>query len=126
MYCSLSIHSTRPNSQPSLLCGNNEAVLRRCEEKKFNLSPNHLILHYDNAQAYKALFSRSFWPKNRLLKWNTHPISLDFWLFPKRNSDLKERIFQDIEYINKCDKGTGSYSITGVPQVFQTAASSLG
>jgi hypothetical protein len=29
-YCSLWIHSTRPNSQPSLLCGNTEAVTWSC------------------------------------------------------------------------------------------------
>jgi len=29
-YCSLLIHSTRPNSQPSLLCGSSEVVKWRC------------------------------------------------------------------------------------------------
>jgi hypothetical protein len=29
-YCSLSIHLTRPNSQPSLLCGNTEAITWSC------------------------------------------------------------------------------------------------
>jgi hypothetical protein len=37
--------------------------------------------------------SSSFWPKNRLLKWDTHPIHdlapNDFKLFPKIKSALK-------------------------------------
>jgi hypothetical protein len=33
------------------------------------------ILRHDNAPAHKAL-SRSFWPKNPLLKCNIHPIPL--------------------------------------------------
>jgi hypothetical protein len=37
------------------------------------LLQNDWILNYDNAPANKAL-SSSFWPKNGLLKWNSHPI----------------------------------------------------
>jgi hypothetical protein len=37
--------------------------------------PNHWVPHYDNVPAHKVL-SSSFKPKNRLLKWNTHSITL--------------------------------------------------
>jgi hypothetical protein len=46
--------------------------------KRPELWPNDWILHHDNAPAHKAL-SSSFWPKNRLLKSNTHPLPL-IWL----------------------------------------------
>jgi len=36
--------------------------------------PNHWILHSDNAPVHKTLSSKIFWLKNRLLKWNTHPV----------------------------------------------------
>jgi hypothetical protein len=39
--------------------------------KRPKLWPNDWIIHHDNATAHKAL-SSSFWPKNGLLKWNTH------------------------------------------------------
>jgi len=51
-----------------------EAVRRKRPE----LWPNDWILHHDNAPAQRALPS-SFCLKNRLLKWNTHPIPL-IWL----------------------------------------------
>jgi hypothetical protein len=75
--------------------------------------------------------SSSFWPKNRLLKWITHPVPNlalnDFWLFPNIKSALKGRRFQDIEGIqNKCDNGTETYSITGVPEMFPRMIGSLG
>jgi hypothetical protein len=41
--------------------------------KRPELWPNNCILYHDNAPAHRAL-SSSFWPKNQLLKWNTHPI----------------------------------------------------
>jgi len=50
----------------------------------------------------------------------------DFWLFQKIKSALKGRRFQDTEDIKKCDHGTESYSTTGVPETFQTVATSLG
>jgi hypothetical protein len=50
--------------------------LREAERKKRpELWPNDRIPYHDNAPA-KRVLSRSFWRKNRLLKWNTHPITL--------------------------------------------------
>jgi hypothetical protein len=46
--------------------------------KRPELWPNDRIIHYDNSPAHKVL-SSSFWPQNRLLKWNTHPVPL-IWL----------------------------------------------
>jgi hypothetical protein len=47
-----------------------EAVSRRRPE----LWPNYWILQHNNPPAHI-----SFWPKNRLLKWNTHRIPI-IWL----------------------------------------------
>jgi hypothetical protein len=56
-----------------------EEILKRLREavhrKKPELRPNDWIPHHDNAPAHKAL-SGSFWPKNRLLNCNTHPVPL--------------------------------------------------
>jgi hypothetical protein len=49
--------------------------LHEARRERPELWPNDWILHHDNAPAHKAL-SSSFSPKNRLLKWNTHPIPL--------------------------------------------------
>jgi hypothetical protein len=69
------------------------------------LWPNDWIIHHDNALAHKEL-SSSFWPKTRLLKWNTHPVPLTglqitSGCFQKIKSDLKERILQDTENIEE-------------------------
>jgi hypothetical protein len=51
----------------------------------------------------------------------------DFYLFPKINSALKGRRFQNTEDIqNVCDDGTESYSTTEVPKMFPKMAVSLG
>jgi hypothetical protein len=42
-------------------------------EKGLNLSP---VIRFSSSQGTR---SSSFWPKNQLLKWNTHPIPL-VWL----------------------------------------------
>jgi hypothetical protein len=51
----------------------------------------------------QGILSSNFWPKNRLLKWNTHRSPLiwlyDLWLFPKIKSALKGWRFQDVEDI---------------------------
>jgi hypothetical protein len=50
-------------------------------KKRPELWPNNSILYHDNAPAYKvcSVRSSSLWPKNRLLKCNTHPVPL-IWL----------------------------------------------
>jgi hypothetical protein len=53
-YCSLRIHSIRPNSQPSLLCENIEAVLEAMYRKRPERWPIDCILHYENAPAHNA------------------------------------------------------------------------
>jgi primosomal protein N'' len=57
---------------------------------------NDLILHHDNAPAHKAL-SHSFWHKNRLPKWNTHPIPLVWLQMTSGCFQTKGRRIQDIE-----------------------------
>jgi hypothetical protein len=57
---------------PKPLC---EAMHR----KRPTVWPSDWILHHDNALAHKALSVKQFWPKNQLLKWNTHHIRL-IWL----------------------------------------------
>jgi hypothetical protein len=57
-------------------------------------------------QLTRCSLPSSFWPQNRLLKWNTHPRSpdlapSDFLLFLKIKSSLKGRKFQEIEDIQK-------------------------
>jgi hypothetical protein len=48
-------------------------ILKQLHEAKGpELWPNYWILHHDRTPAHKALLSNSFWPKNQLLKWNTH------------------------------------------------------
>jgi hypothetical protein len=50
-----------------------------CVEKSLELLPNDWIPQHDNAPAHKAPSVKQFLAKNRLLKWNTHPIPL-IWL----------------------------------------------
>jgi hypothetical protein len=50
----------------------------------------------------------------------------DLWLFPKIKSALKEEHLRIMKTLKKSDDGTESYSITGVPIMFPTDASSLG
>jgi hypothetical protein len=54
-------------------------ILKRLREvvrrKSLELWPKYWILHHDIVPAQKAL-SSTFWPQNRLLKWNTHHILL--------------------------------------------------
>jgi hypothetical protein len=57
-HCSLSIHSTRPNSQPSLLCGNTEAVKWSCAYKRLHLLPEDWIIHHDDAPTYKEFLAQ--------------------------------------------------------------------
>jgi hypothetical protein len=69
-------------------------------------------------QLKRRSLSDSFWPRNRLLKWNTDPVPL-IWLqvtcgcFQKILSALKGRRFQDTEKSKKekkCEDGSESCS----------------
>jgi hypothetical protein len=62
-----------------------------------------------------------------------HPLSSpdlalsELWLFLKKNYALKERIFQDVEDIQKkCDDSTKSCSTAGVPKMFPQVAALSG
>jgi hypothetical protein len=103
-YCSLWIHFARPNSQPSLLYGNAEAVTWSCEYKIPELWPNDWIPHNDNAPADKALSVKQFMSQKTITEIKHQPYSPylapnDFRLFPKIKSALKGRKFKDIENI---------------------------
>jgi hypothetical protein len=54
-------------------------ILKRLREAVHSKRPqfwlNDWIIHHDNAPAHKVL-SSSFWPKNRLLDWNTQTVLL--------------------------------------------------
>jgi len=57
-------------------------ILKPLREGAPDVCPIDWILHHDNASAHKALSvkqSSGLWPKNRLLKLNTHPVPL-IWL----------------------------------------------
>jgi hypothetical protein len=78
--------------------------------QRAELKPNDWIFHHDNAPAHKSLSAKHF--LNQLLKWNTYPITL-IWLqmtsghFQNIRSELKGRVFQDIEDMKKkCDDGS--------------------
>jgi hypothetical protein len=91
--------------------------------KRPELWPNNWILYHDNAPANKALSVKQFLVQ-KCINEVEHPsyspdLALnDFWQFPKTESALKGRRFQDIEDIKKSD-GTKSYSTTGVPKCFK-------
>jgi hypothetical protein len=79
-YRSLLIYSTRPDSQPSLLCGNTH-VHEHVHRKRLELLPSIGFSTIAMLQLTKRALSSSFWPKNWLLKRNMYPVSLIwFWM----------------------------------------------
>jgi hypothetical protein len=81
-------------------------------------------------QLTRRSLSSSFWPKNRLLKWNTHPVPLlgSTWLlalFKNKICHKSDEDFRILKASNTCDD-TESCSTTGIPKTFPTVATSLG
>jgi hypothetical protein len=139
-YCSLWIHSTRLNGQPSLLCGNTEAVSRNCVWKKVWTWPNDQILHHDNAPAHKVL-SSSFSPKKSKTEMEHPPCSRfcseclmavtknEVYLKGKKISRYWRHLKKNKKKSKKereRDHGTENYSTTGVPKIFATVAAAQG
>jgi hypothetical protein len=128
VYCSLWIHSTRPNSKPSLVRGNTEAVMWSCAVKWPELWTGYWILHCDNFPIHKTLCQAVSGPK--IDRWNGTPTLFPWfgteWLvtISRSKSCLKGRRFQDTEAIKKPRDDTESYSTTGVSKMFPTVATS--
>jgi hypothetical protein len=96
-----------------------------CIQKGLNCDPAIGFSIMTMLQLTGLCLSSSFWPKNWLLKLNTHSVFL-IWLW------ITCGCFQNKVYlrgtkisghwshpVKKCDDGTESYSTTGVPKCFQ-------
>jgi hypothetical protein len=109
-------------------------ILKRLREdvrrKKPELWPNVCILHHDNAVAHKTLSVKQCLAQKIDYRNGTSDLAAsDFWLFPKIDSALKDEDFRTLKTSKKkkkCDDGTESYFIAGVPKMFLTVAASLG
>jgi hypothetical protein len=109
VYCPLWIHSTRPYTQPSSLCGNKEAVTWSCAwSKAWNLaqrldSPPWQCSSSQGAPCEAVSGQKiDYWTGTPILF--PYLVPNDFWLFQKMKSSLRRLRFQDIEDIQKKKK----------------------
>jgi hypothetical protein len=105
------------------------SCVKLCVGKGLNFGPNDWILHHDKAPVHKVLSVSG--PKIDYLH-GTLMLFLWFgskWLLAvsKNTVYLKETKISGYQsHPTKCDDGTESYSITGVPKIFPTMVASLG